>query len=306
LDDVRTWLTDHPSEWRELDAVIAGAAAGPLPPLMALPLAAAAAVGGEPADAVPCAAAWLVVNLAMRVFDDLHDRDRYGALHERVGDARASNLAAGMLVHSQRLLDAGSWSDSTHRRVTRVFLQEAERVAAGQDVDLAASNPTLAQCWTAIVGKSGRAFALACGGGAAAGGGGEAAIEACLAFGHHLGLVVALFDDLQGIWDRDSAGDLERGKHTLPLLFALEAGTAGSDRLRAIAAAGEVAQRATEVRELLDVAGVRTAMVCAALEEREAALAALAPCRNIGDIAPLTAYETAMFADAAEIAGLDA
>jgi geranylgeranyl diphosphate synthase type I len=285
-----------------LDALLAEAVAGPLQPVTILPLAAAAAAGGDPADAIHVAAAWFVLRYAMRVLDDLADHDRPHALHELVGAGRATNLAAGLLVHSHGLLDDPSRSDATHRRVIRVFNEEAVRIGAGQDVDLCAGEATLPTSWRAVAGKSGRAFALACAAGAAAGGGSETAIEACRKFGHHLGVVVQLFDDLEGIWE---GLDLERGKVTLPVLFAASIEHSGRTRLKAILAAGELGERADVVRELLDTAGIRTAIVCAALEERESALAALAPCRAHGNIALLAAYVTAIFADAAEIAGVE-
>jgi hypothetical protein len=56
-----------------------------LPPTLLLPIASAAAAGGEPARAVTAAAACGFLVASLRWFDDAQDRDRDDALSARLG-----------------------------------------------------------------------------------------------------------------------------------------------------------------------------------------------------------------------------
>lgn len=304
LPAVREYVAERPTGWDELDALSAESVAEPLPPLAVLPLAAGAAAGGDHTRAIPVAAAWMVLNQAIRVLDDLHDRDRPAGLWAQVGDARAFNLAAGLYTLCHRLLADAPWPDDVHHRVQRVVAAESLRVAAGQDRDLRGTPATLEEYWHTVGEKNGRVFALACAAGAAAcAPATEAAIDACGLYGHHLGVVLQLFDDLEGLWEEPGAADLVAGKPSLALLYGLEGDHPRRAAVRAIVESGEAHQRAEELRAVLDEVGARAFAVWAALQEREAALAALAGCPGERGAAALAAYVTAVFADAEEIAG---
>ena len=59
---------------------------------------------------------------------------------------------------------------------------------------------------------------------------------------------------------------------------------------------GRLCAEADRVRAILDAVGARDYLVWVALQERERALRALAPCSGEAGVAALTAYTTAIFA----------
>jgi len=69
-----------------------------LPRHVILPLASAAAVGGQPRRALSTAVACAYLILASRWFDDLQDRDRSESLWSDIGIGRAINMGATALT----------------------------------------------------------------------------------------------------------------------------------------------------------------------------------------------------------------
>jgi geranylgeranyl diphosphate synthase type I len=243
---------------------------GPLPLPVILPLAACAAVGGDPEEAVPAAAACALLLLCVRWLDDAHDRDRGDALWAEVGGARATNLAAGALTLAWSALAAAPLPPA----VMRAFGDGTLAMGAGQDADLRGGGDP-AQCMEAVRGKSGAAYQLATLTGALAGRGRPAHVDACAAYGMHVGLLLQLLDDLEGAFTPAGAGDLACGKATLPVVYALAPASPRADELREVLAAGALARRAADVRRMLEESGARDFLLASAIREREAALAAL-------------------------------
>ncbi|MDX1997431.1 MAG: polyprenyl synthetase family protein [Thermoanaerobaculia bacterium] len=245
-----------------------------LPPPVLLPLASAAAVGGDPARAVGVAAAFSFLLLSVRWFDDTQDRDRDDALCVRLGPARATNLAAGALNLAWSTLAADS---ALPRSVLAAFGQETTAIARGQDDDLLGLEAVSFEAyWRRMVDKTGAGFALACRLGALAGRDEPAPVAVLARFGRHLGTMVQILDDLDGAFHPNGIGDLASGKVTLPVLYALQAEHAGSEELGEIVRRGQLAAQAGRVRELLDGTDTREFLVWSAFEERDRAFAELA------------------------------
>ncbi len=302
LPEVRRYIADHvPVGWDALDDILRPLVTEPLGPLGLLPLAGCAAVGGDARAAIPVAAAWEVLNLAVRIMDDVADQDRPGALWSNVGVPRASNLATAIYTFAYHLLARAAWSAERYRRINRVFIDEALRLSAGQDRDLRSAPTTIEEYWRTMEDKNAPAFALACAAGALAGTDSRELVERCRGFGHHLGVALQLFDDFEGLWASDGAGDLGIGKVTVPVLYGLTIDHPGRDELRRLADQGRLADRADRVRAILDGAGARDFVIWAALQERDRAMAALEGLPGSDGVAALGDYVTALFARVEEI-----
>jgi geranylgeranyl diphosphate synthase type I len=244
-----------------------------LPPTLLLPIASAAAAGGDPARAVTAAAACGFLVASFRWFDDVQDRDRDDALWARLGTGRATNLAAAALTLAWRAL---AEDEATPRSALAAFGDYTVELARGQDRDLAGRAASLDDGLRTIEEKSGAAMALACRLGVLAALDDQGRAEPCARFGRHLGTTVQLLDDLDGAFHPYGLGDLATGKVTMAVLYGLTADHSARAELRAIVDGGRLAAEAGRVRAILEVIDTREFLLWSALEERRRALAALA------------------------------
>lgn len=296
LPDVRAYLRALiPDYWPELAGVLAVLTDEPLGPLATLPLASALAVGGDPSAAVPVAAAWEVLALAARILDDVADQDRPAALWTQVGAGRAVNYCAALCALITKLLAAAPWPADRQRRVTEAFADEALRLTCGQDRDLRGPVETVEDYWQLISDKNAAAFALACAAGALSVSGDATHVAACRTYGYHLGLLHQLFDDFEGMWEPDGLSDLEQGKVTLPLLYALSVDHDRRSELAGLVAANDGTAGAGEIRAILDGLPTREFVLWAALQERDLAVAALGDLPPGPGVAALTDYSAMLF-----------
>ena len=299
---VRQTLRDAiPSDWPELGNVLAYLWEEPMPTEAMLPLAACRAVGGDVRAAVPIAAAVLAAVASVRLLDDLADLDRPGQLWSRVGPARAWNYAAGAQFLTFAILSQSTLPASVVHRVGQVFSQAFLYVAAGQDRDLLGPAATIDDYWRTMELRSGQAYAAACASGALVGTSEPSLVQACATFGHHFGLTMQIFNDLESIWRPDGQTDLERSRVTLPLLYALRLDHPASAELRAFVSGDHPGPRTDRIRELLDELDTRKFLVWAALKERERALSALSPCPDSAGQDALTSMITGLFGDVDEL-----
>lgn len=295
---VRQALRDSiPSYWTELGDVLAHLWEEPMTTEAMLPLAACRAVGGDATAAVPVATAVIAAVASVRLFDDLEDQDRPGQLWNQVGPARAWNYAAAAQFLSFAILNRAPLPSPIIHRVGQVFSQAFLYVAAGQDRDLLGQAGTIEDYWRTMEMRSGQAYAAACASGALVGTSDPDLVEACATFGHHLGLTMQIFNDLESIWRPDGRTDLEQARMTLPLLYALRLEHPASAELRSLVTSEKLPSRAHRIRELLDELDARTFLVWAALKEREQALSALSPCPDSAGKEALTSIVTGLFGD---------
>jgi geranylgeranyl diphosphate synthase type I len=108
-------------------------------------------------------------------------------------------------------------------------------MTAGQHNDLTLQEPSLEQCWQIAAAKSGAWFALACRSGARLATADTIRLERFREFGHHLGVLIQIRDDIDGLWSKDgSRSDLVNWpRWTLPVAYAMTVvGVAERDRLR--------------------------------------------------------------------------
>ncbi|MEX2502742.1 MAG: polyprenyl synthetase family protein [Trueperaceae bacterium] len=213
-----------------------------------LVLAATAAFGGDPSDAVPVAAALELFQNWVLVHDDVEDdsEERRGApaLHRQVGIPLAVNVGDAMHVAMWRLLIDSDrpWRDA----VLREFLTTIRTTAEGQHLDLSwVHEGRFGVGRDAYLGMVDRKTAtytvvapLRLGAWIAGGEPPPTLTPAGLARGRAFQVrddVLNLLPDAGGGYGKEFAGDLYEGKRTLVLAIAFERLTPGdADRLRTV------------------------------------------------------------------------
>ena len=296
---VRTILDEStPGFWPGLREVISPLFEEPAPTETALPLASCRAVGGNPEeDALHVTAALLTFSVAMRLYDDAEDQDRPNGLWARIGPARAYNIGSAVHLLSHDILSNAPLPDHRFRAVNQLFIDKFFDLAAGQDRDLGGVTTTIEDYWFTVEMKTGAAFALACACGAMVGTDDPKLIESCNHFGHHVGMTLQIFNDVDSIWHPSGITDTQQGKVTLPLLYGISFDHPRREELISYIEGKTVAAHAEDVKAILDELDTRNFMLWAALQERERALDSLSVCPQNEGKEALEAYITGMFGD---------
>jgi len=244
-----------------------------LPSHVILPIASAAAVGGNPRHALSVATACGLLTVSMRWFDDVQDHDRKESLWEDLGYGRAVNMAAAALSAAWHIL---SEDEELPKKALDAFGKQMISLARGQDLDLQGGvAPTLDEYWDLMRGKTGAALAFGCELGALAGSSNDSLAKTCSRFGEHLGVLVQILDDLDGAFHPNGIGDLHAGKVTLPVLYGLAINHPSQDELANIVHGGHLSQNGDRVLEILKSIDTREFLIWCAFEERKQALACL-------------------------------
>ncbi|WP_062215448.1 polyprenyl synthetase family protein [Streptomyces sp. NBRC 109706] len=209
----------------------------------ALVFSCAEAVGGSADEALgPAVAVELVHNFSL-LHDDILDGDttrRHRATAWTVFGSSSALLAGdALLIHACRVL---SEEDALPRTLTglRWLSESTTQLIEGEQTDLhfeERSRVALGECLLMAERKTASLLACACALGALWGGGDQAQTEALRRFGHHLGVLFQLTDDLLGIWGdpavtgKPAGADLASRKKSLPVVAALDSGTPAGRRL---------------------------------------------------------------------------
>ena len=270
-------------EWPEFESQIGRHLTNTtLPRHVILPLASAAAVGGEPRQALSVAVACAYLIVASRWFDDLQDRDRPESLWIDVGMGRAVNMAAAALTVAWRAL---AEDKELPTEALRAFGRRTVELSHGQELDLRARMPSnLDEYWQVMRAKTGAAVALGCEVGAlSARPDKPAEAGICGRFGEYAGTLLQILDDLDGAFHPDGLGDLRLGKITLPVLYGLVVDHDSRVELAEFIHRGTLGQHADRVLTILEAIDTREFLVWCAFEERRQALDVLqelAPSEN--------------------------
>lgn len=263
-----------------------------------LPLASCQAVNGEPDDAVHVSAALLAFGACLRILDDLADQDRPNQLWAKVGMARAWNFAYAVNLLCFQILSKAPLKPEVFKQINQTYLDTCFRMIAGQDRDLVGATKTIEDYWITIQMKTASASAMACATGAMVGTEQPELIQACGTFGHHLGLAVQIFNDMESIWQPGgNVTDLQQGKITLPLLYGLQSNHPEREELVTLVEDDAIATHADRIKEILDHIDTKSFLIWAALKEREQALEAIKICPNAEGREMLESYVTGMFGD---------
>jgi geranylgeranyl diphosphate synthase type I len=211
----------------------------------ALTLLSARAASAAPERGVPAAVAVELVHNFSLLHDDIMDGDterRHRATAWTVFGVGAAILAGdAMLALAQDILleDAapqGLWA-------ARCLSAAVQRLIAGQGADLAferRDDVGLTECLAMAGDKTAALMACACSIGAIHVGAPPELAMGLAGFGAHAGLAFQLVDDLLGIWGTPATtgkpvrSDLRARKKSLPVVAALNAGTAASAELASL------------------------------------------------------------------------
>lgn len=191
------------------------------PNVVQLPALACEAVGGDPRAAVPVTATWQLVRLAAKLLDDIEDRDLNDRLAITLNAATSLIFAAPLVLNE---LTTNSAHDVA-ARATMALERAMLRAAAGQHADLNVAQleerTEDPEAWLEIAeAKSGELLAWAGWAGALVGGADEHTQECLRQYGFHLGVLLQVADDFNGIWGASGATDLARGCLSLPVCYA--------------------------------------------------------------------------------------
>lgn len=190
-----------------------------------LPSICCAAGGGNTSMALPVTAAWQLLRLAAKLFDDIEDGE-VGGDH-----AEATNIATGILFVAQLALQKLAQQSSqvtweAQRRIMAEFNRASLFACAGQHEDLAGQvnfslpNPDL---WIRTArAKSGELLGWAAWAGATVAEARESIASTFHEFGVHLGILLQIADDFGDFWSRGNPKDLRSGRITLPTCYMLD------------------------------------------------------------------------------------
>jgi geranylgeranyl diphosphate synthase type I len=209
----------------------------------ALTLLSAQAAGGDPRLALPAAVAVELVHNFSLLHDDVMDNDverRHRPTAWSVFGVPAAILAGdALLTLAVEIARRDSESDAAGAVIACVNAAVQELIV-GQSADVdfeRRTDVTLGECIAMVGGKTGALMRCASSIGAIAVGADAATVTALSEFGSHLGLAFQLVDDLLGIWGspevtgKPALADLSARKKSVPVVAALNSGTAAGERL---------------------------------------------------------------------------
>ena len=282
------------------------------------------AVGGEPEQALPAAAALELIHNFSLIHDDIqdgdlqrHHRPTVWAVWGKPPALQAGNVMrvlAGMGLH--RLL-GGRVEPDVVAACCRALNDACLGMIEGQylDMDFEGRRDVDTSAYLEMVArKTGALIRSAMQMGSLVGNAGSESVRAMTLCGHYLGLAFQIRDDYLGVWGREEetgkpiGNDLRRKKSSLPMVYALErAGGSEREQLQSIYAKeqvddGDVASMMAALEEL----GV--ADYVQRLAERQAVLALGGPGRpgNHGGGAGGAAAADGLPDDSSAIASLNA
>jgi len=242
-------------------------------------LAAAAAVGGDPGEALPVACALEMVHTYSLIHDDLPAMDdddlRRGqpTCHKKFDEATAILAGDGLLTEAFHTLAAAAprfeGREAVLLEITELLAKAAgyRGMVGGQMLDLMAEGRKISFKELELIHrfKTGALLTAATRAGALVGGGSRVEVAALTGYGERFGLAFQITDDLldvEGTTEeigKPAGSDEQRQKATYPALVGLEASRQWAQRLveEAVAELEPFQDRAAPLRELAQYLLVR-------------------------------------------------
>ncbi len=200
-------------------------------------LLACEAVGGNPEDALPAAAALELLHNFSLIHDDIEDDSRTRRHRPTVwtlwGIPQAINVGDGMYSLAYRALLRLREKDLSPELVLDAaerFVSTCVALTEGQYLDMSFEermNVTTAEYLQMVEGKTAALISTSAYLGALVGGADRATASRYSVFGRQLGIAFQMEDDILGIWGdekvtgKPAAGDILEKKKTLPVIFGL-------------------------------------------------------------------------------------
>jgi geranylgeranyl pyrophosphate synthase len=185
------------------------------------------AAGGRPEWADGLTVAWLLFYSAADIMDKVQDGDEPAVWWRELGAGAALSAASGLYFSASLALNQLADNDRTRSvaaEITQDLYSSFLEMTSGQYADLVNQSPTLEQYWKFIGAKSGGFFALACRAAARLVDREVEHLENFGRYGHHLGMLVQILDDLEDVLpmsDRVAPGQRHELAHSLPVIYVL-------------------------------------------------------------------------------------
>lgn len=200
-------------------------------------LMACEAVGGNPQQALPAAAAIEILHNFSLVHDDIEDGDEVRRHRPTAwaiwGIPQAINAGDGMFNLAYRamlgLSQVGTPAESVVAALER-FSETCMRLTEGQYLDISFEqrlDVSVEEYLQMIAGKTAALISASLSIGALVGGADRQTRQALGSFGHNIGMAFQIRDDILGIWGDPSVtgkaagNDILRQKKSLPILYGL-------------------------------------------------------------------------------------
>jgi geranylgeranyl pyrophosphate synthase len=195
------------------------------PPWLLLPLLPSLAQDADLGAPIAVAASWLLLYHSAHILDNIEDRQPI-KLGREIDDAQIINASTALLVGAFKSLSRirdFRVADAVTAQIEADFQDCVLYMSSSQHEDLSIKRPTVDKCWKIARRKSGSFFALPCRSGARLITDDATVIAKWDRFGHSLGMMVQVGDDIKGVWASDGIGeDVRKGeKWSLPVAFAM-------------------------------------------------------------------------------------
>lgn len=219
--------------------------------------------GGNPCWADDLAGAWYLFYIAADLMDKIQDQDTPHDWWAELGPAIPLNAASGLFFSASLLLNNLHDSEDTKGNKSEViseFYQGFLRMCGGQHGDLLYSPPKLDQFWDIAASKSGSFFSLACRSGARLATDDLLKIDGYGKFGHHLGVLIQILDDLESLKYLHLSAAPDRWldfSHSLPAIYAVEVlpPSIASRLTQCLEIAHEDCDAANDALEIIELSG---------------------------------------------------
>ena len=192
-----------------------------------LPIWCCEAAGGKGELAAVTAAAWKLFHTAAHILDNIADQDPPLEWWRNLGPGVAINTATALILIANGILLSqveDQLENSFGRKIFNEFNRSLEITLSGQQLDLVHEEFETKMWFDIAAAKSGEPFALACKSGAIIAIDDKDRIDAFSKFGHRLGVIIQIQDDVQDFINEDLI--VEENKKTrrfsLPISYALE------------------------------------------------------------------------------------
>jgi geranylgeranyl pyrophosphate synthase len=190
-------------------------------PYLLIPELCCQALGGNHRLAEGVIIAWEALCFAAHLLDLVADADEFETHRGLFATVAAACIPAGRILLED-------YTPSCLRKdalayLVRDFDRAIMSACAGQVMDLTEAEPSLERCWEISSRKTGEIYALAARSGARLATENQDLIEILNNFGLHLGILIQIEDDINGLWShKDDRSDIARGKWTLPVAYAFQ------------------------------------------------------------------------------------
>ena len=241
------------------------------------------AAGGEQDWTEDLATAWYLFYIAAHLMDKLEDHDEIELLLGESETGILLNTVSGLYFSASLILNNLCINDVTKDVAAEIigyihngFL----KMCGGQHQDLVYDEPNLEQFWEIVSAKSGLFFSMACRVGARLATDDAIRLEGYGKFGHHIGMLIQVFDDLEDLRNFKRPRSLNQWlklQRTVPFIYALDVlSPSMRDRLlQCLHDAYQLPEAAEEILHLINQSGAALYVNVEIARHQEEALAGL-------------------------------